>query len=72
MTPGDGTGGSIIDCRPGCNRRTIDRHPLFALVVPHAGGRSAPMFAAVGLVVLMILTGVLYEMAVHNRPRRRK
>lgn len=26
------------------------------------------MFAAVGLVVLMILTGVLYEMAVHNRP----
>lgn len=30
------------------------------------------MFAAVGLIVLMILTGVLYEMAVHNRPRRRK
>ncbi len=30
------------------------------------------MFAAVGLVVLMILTGVLYEMSVHNRPRRRK
>ncbi len=30
------------------------------------------MFAAVGLVVLMVLTGVLYEMAVHNRPRRRK
>ncbi len=30
------------------------------------------MFAAVGLVVLMIVTTVLYEMAVHNRPRRRK
>jgi hypothetical protein len=30
------------------------------------------MFAAVGLVVLMVVTGVMYEMCVHGRPRGRK
>jgi hypothetical protein len=41
------------------------------LTVPRSW-KESPMFAAVGLVVLMVVTGVMYEMCVHNRPRRRR
>jgi hypothetical protein len=46
--------------------------PVFALIVPRLVEGAPAMIVAIGLVVLMIVTIVLYEICLgsHARPRR--